>query len=97
MSISEGISLPDWSQETISDWSKGSDLAAKHLFYAAALLTDPICKSHEYFRRICVVDALHPASTALANAIRKISLFAGLLSRILIKQSERKVHSQLVQ
>lgn len=45
---------------------------------AASYLSDPICKSHELFRRIYVVDALNPAASKLANLGRKFFLFVGL-------------------
>jgi len=44
------------------------------VFQAASYLTDPICKAHECFRRIFVVDALNPADSLLVNLSRKLFL-----------------------
>ena len=61
-------------------WDKAVwlDKAAAHAFRAASYLTDPICKSHELFRRICLADAetLDP----VLNLARKAALFVGLIA-----------------
>lgn len=49
------------------------------LFEIASYLTDPVCKSHEYFRRIQVVEALNPKAIAIANLARKFFLCLGLV------------------
>ncbi len=54
------------------------DKAATHAFRAASCLTDPICKSHELFRRICVVEAETP--NPLLSLARKIVLFVALIA-----------------
>lgn len=48
-------------------------------FYLASYLTDPICKAHEYFRRIYVVDALNPTATKIANWARKFFLMMAVV------------------
>ena len=48
-------------------------------FQAASYLTDPVCKSHESYRCISIVDALNPNASALSNLARKISLILGML------------------
>jgi hypothetical protein len=71
MSISEVSTTysvsSDWENE---DWL---DKVAVGAFQLASYLTDPICKSHELFRRICVVNH----SNAL---VRKIVLFVALVA-----------------
>lgn len=47
-------------------------------FGIASYLTDPICKSHEYFRRISVVDSLHPDGNRAMNFVRKLFFGAGV-------------------
>ncbi len=46
-------------------------------FRAASYLTDPICKSHEFYRRIFTVEALHPTSSRVAHLARKASFAIG--------------------
>lgn len=48
-------------------------------FQAAAYLTDPVCKAHELYRRLHVVDALHPAAYRVSNFVRKIFLCAAMI------------------
>jgi endonuclease/exonuclease/phosphatase family metal-dependent hydrolase len=48
-------------------------------FRLASSLTDPVCHFHERYRRIAIVDALHPHAPPWANMARKLSLLAGLL------------------
>jgi hypothetical protein len=54
------------------------DKMASEAFQVASYLTDPICKIHELFRRICVVDAGAP--NLLLNLARKIALFVGIVA-----------------
>jgi endonuclease/exonuclease/phosphatase family metal-dependent hydrolase len=49
-------------------------------FLAASYLTDPICKCHEFYWRISIVDSLNPESSAFSNTARKIALFLGLIA-----------------
>ncbi|MBS3904691.1 MAG: hypothetical protein KGZ39_05140 [Simkania sp.] len=48
-------------------------------FQTASYLTDPICKSHEFFLRLYVIDALHPTATKISNLVRKCFLVTGLV------------------
>jgi exonuclease III len=43
-------------------------------FRAGSYLTNPLCHAHELWRRMSVVDLLHPASHPLLNTARKVSL-----------------------
>lgn len=52
---------------------------AKAVFQTASYLTDPICKSHELYERIGVVDALNPGASAVSSLARKVSLCMGLM------------------
>lgn len=76
LSISEV--LPTYSEASGWDKDDWTDKMAAHAFQAASYLTDPICKSHELFRRICVVGAETPNS--LLSLARKIALFVGILA-----------------
>jgi endonuclease/exonuclease/phosphatase family metal-dependent hydrolase len=49
------------------------------VFRLASYLTDPVCQCHERYRRIAVVDALHPHARRGANLARKLSLVMDLL------------------
>lgn len=49
-------------------------------FLIASYLTDPVCKTHEFYRRIYVVDALNPQGSALSNLARKIALLTGVVA-----------------
>lgn len=49
-------------------------------FYFASYLTDPVCKSHEYFRRIYVVDSLNPNAFVISNLARKTILIIGVVA-----------------
>lgn len=48
-------------------------------FYLASYLTDPICKAHESFRRLYVVDALNPTASKIANWSRKFFLMMAVV------------------
>ncbi len=47
-------------------------------FYLASYLTDPICKAHEYLRRLYVVEALNPTASKIANWARKFFLILAI-------------------
>src|SRR5258705_880990 len=49
------------------------------MFRWASYLTEPVCRSHERYRRICLVDTVHPGGSRLANLARKVRLFTELL------------------
>lgn len=51
-----------------------SDKDFSYVFQAASYLTDPICKAHEYFRRIFLVDALNPTDGLFAPLLTKLYL-----------------------
>jgi hypothetical protein len=48
-------------------------------FRIASYLTDPICKTHECFRRIYVVDTLNPTDSKITNFARKVFLGLAVL------------------
>ncbi len=56
-----------------------SDRVAIASFRAASRLTDPICKSHELYRRIALVDTLYAGEDVLSLYARKISLCAEII------------------
>lgn len=68
----------------LPDISSALDEAAAKIkfvaFRTAAYLTDPICKAHELYRRIYIVDAQHPTAYRVSNYARKLSLFAAMLT-----------------
>lgn len=66
------------SEETGFDSKIGCDFP-QTAFRIASSLTDPVCKCHELFRRIQVVDALNPMGDILTCLIKKIALFICLL------------------
>jgi Metal-dependent hydrolase len=47
---------------------------AEWVFWAASYLTDPACKTHELWRRIDIVDTLHPEAWRVTNFFRKCVL-----------------------
>ena len=54
------------------------EIVAIRLFQLASYLTDPICKSHECFRRIQVVDTLQAQDYKIVNLARKVLLAVAL-------------------
>ena len=46
----------------------------KTVFLVGSYLTEPFCKSHELYRRISIVEALHPKASKVANLGRKFFL-----------------------
>lgn len=54
------------------------------LFQAASYLTDPICKAQEFFRRIDVVDSLHPTAYKITNYMRKGFLLLGVVGAVFL-------------
>ncbi len=65
---------PSLNADYLCRWLKTSTVQT------ASYLTDPVCKTHELFRRIQIVDALHPASTKAVNLARKCFLGMGLIT-----------------
>ncbi|MDP1835927.1 MAG: hypothetical protein Q8K75_08375 [Chlamydiales bacterium] len=57
-----------------------ADKVAKVAFKVASYLTDPVCKGHELFRRLYVVEALNPTAHAVANKARKVFLYIGIVA-----------------
>lgn len=68
-----GLYVPSLHVSNQSETSS-SEIAAVQLFKLASYLTDPICKSHECFRRIQVVDALNAHDYKVTNLARKLFL-----------------------
>jgi endonuclease/exonuclease/phosphatase family metal-dependent hydrolase len=48
-------------------------------FRLASYLTDPVCKAHEFFRRMYVVNALNPTAFKVSNWARKFFIFVGIV------------------
>ncbi len=81
LSTSSGSSiwaLPSWS---ISDLKETGIKAA---FQIASYLTDPVCKSHELFRRAYLVDTFHPEAFSASNYGRKFFLSTGAVATAVI-------------
>jgi exonuclease III len=84
MSVSpDSIKFSNASYDTFDLWPKFSkdefvNKVASLSFRIGSYLTDPICKSHEYFRRIYIVDSLNPDGYALSNLVRKVVLLVGI-------------------
>lgn len=54
------------------------DDANKHFPYtAASLLTEPVCKAHEFARRTQIIDIIHPTDAKIINFARKCILALG--------------------
>ncbi|MBX9922806.1 MAG: hypothetical protein K2Y01_01730 [Rhabdochlamydiaceae bacterium] len=53
---------------------------AKICFLAASYFTDPICKSHEFFRYFQIVEAMHPNDYPIQRVSRKTFLCLGIIS-----------------
>lgn len=51
---------------------------AKTCFLTASYFTDPLCKGHEFFRRLQIVEVLHPMASRITNFARKAFLLVGL-------------------
>ncbi len=49
------------------------------VFTVASYLTDPVCKTHELYRRFMIVDAVHPTAYQVTNFIRKSALLFGAM------------------
>ena len=54
------------------------------VFRLASCLTDPVCRCHERYRLIAVVDLLNPGASRLANTGRKLLLLAGLCGHAIL-------------
>lgn len=50
------------------------------VFYLGSVLTDPLCKSHEYFRRIYTVESLHPEWNKCAQVALKVFFALGSIA-----------------
>ncbi len=70
------IEQPVWGETALDDLR---NKAISALFVTASYLTDPVCKGHEFSRRISIVDVLNPADHLLCNLARKIALFMGMI------------------
>lgn len=51
---------------------------AKTCFLTASYFTDPLCKGHEFFRRLQIVEVLHPMASRITNFARKAFFLVGL-------------------
>lgn len=55
------------------------DSLKKKTFYFASLLTEPICKAHELFRTLYIVDVLNPTASRISIWARKFFLGMGII------------------
>jgi endonuclease/exonuclease/phosphatase family metal-dependent hydrolase len=60
-------------------WGDFATQAKATTYRAASYLTDPFCKTHEYFRRIQIVDVLNPEGDPICNFARKVILAVGIV------------------
>ncbi len=67
------------SAEEIAFQSEWREKIASEMFHVASLLTEPVCKTHEFYRRISIVDVLNPISSRVANCGRKFFLGLGMV------------------
>lgn len=65
----------DYSSDSIEE-----NWAFEAAYKAAAYLTDPVCKAHEFYRRLAVVDALNPSASKIENFARKFFLVCGMVA-----------------
>ena len=61
----------DGTDEPSSRWSTAA-------FRLASSLTDPVCRAHERYRLIPLVDVLHPDGSRMGNRVRQCRLLAEL-------------------
>lgn len=59
--------------------SQMEDSLKKQTFRLASYLTDPICKAHEFFRRMYIVDVLNPTAFKVSNWVRKFFIGLGII------------------
>jgi endonuclease/exonuclease/phosphatase family metal-dependent hydrolase len=62
----------------LSDEGFSGDSLSSAALLLASYLTDPACKVHEFYRRIQVIDALHPLASPVENCVRKVFLALGM-------------------
>lgn len=55
------------------------DFLKKRNFRFASLLTEPICKAHELFRRLYLVDVLNPTDSKTSTLVRKFFIEIGCI------------------
>ena len=53
---------------------------AKMCFLAASYLTDPLCKSYEFFLYYQIVDVMHPTDPPILRLARKTFLWSGIIT-----------------
>lgn len=71
MTTAAPVHAPTIAQDTTpSSWENAA-------FTAASYLTDPICKAHELFRRVSLVDSLNPDSWRMTKLFQKAALLLG--------------------
>ncbi len=71
-----------WANSSLRSWLSNKFFSSRvesAFFRAASYLTDPICKSHEFFRRLHVVEELNPAGSSGSILAKKILLFLGII------------------
>lgn len=86
MTVSEILSDVSLAQYGVETWASSHDgvrdRIASAAYRAASYLTDPICKAHELFRRLYLVDHLNGESSQIANLVRKLVLSAGIAASV---------------
>ncbi|MBS0625669.1 MAG: hypothetical protein JSS32_06430 [Verrucomicrobia bacterium] len=77
--ISESPEVLAWPPE--EDWVQNLSFS---LFRAASYLTDPICKAHELYRRVQIIDKLDAKATQISRLIQKIAFCAGIVGAFVL-------------
>jgi endonuclease/exonuclease/phosphatase family metal-dependent hydrolase len=80
--VSDGLTFLSGHDDAVTSSSSSSNISndwvrnkiVLGVFQAASYLTDPICKTHEFYRRIHIVDALNPTANPISNLVKKIAL-----------------------
>lgn len=55
---------------------------SKACFQTASYFTDPLCKGHEFFRRLHILETMHPTASKMTNFARKTLLLVGIFGCI---------------
>lgn len=82
--IDEDIQIVDSSSTNLLHKDNFSDLIKTVVFLTASYLTDPLANAHLCFRKIYVVDNLHPSSSKIANLARKLFLLVQVIGYSLL-------------
>lgn len=76
------IAISHTNDVSIQYFSKAQigDILKKQTFRFASYLTDPICRAHELFRQMYVIDVLNPTACKIRNWTRKFFIGIGIIA-----------------